>query len=148
MKECDESRYERAPRFYPPLIGCVAKDLSLCRMLSSLWSDTFSSFRCSLEGSLFLLPSDRAMGDALYRDAAELLEELRVLGELTVALGGCRFSEGGSKSGRCRSARELILGAIRDKRRRIDLYETVMSRTGDRVVRSVLSGLISSAKVS
>ncbi len=147
MRSCDENRYDRAPRFYPPLVGCVAKDMALCRMLCGLWADTFSSFRYSLEGSLFLLPLDRTLADVLYRDCADLMEELRILGELIIALGAQSLPEPcGGRKRRCRTAQDFFACSVKDKMRRIDLYETLMSRTGDRVVRSVIAGLISTQR--
>lgn len=143
MKSCEESRYDRFPRFYPPLIGCVARDMGLCRMLCGLWADTFSALRRSLEGGLWCLSQDRILGDALYRDAMDTLEEMRILGELIMALGGGTLPEG--RIGRkCRflTPGDLILALVKDKMQRIDLYETVMAHTSDRVVRSVISGLI------
>lgn len=149
MRSCDENRSDKAPRFRPALVGCVAKDLALCRILCGMWADTLSSFRCNLEGSLFLLPTDRDSGEALYRDAMEMAEELRNLGELIVALGGRTLAETvGGRKHRCRTGEDYFTFAVKDKMRRVDLYETLMSRTGDRVVRSVIAGLISSQRKS
>ncbi|MBE6588814.1 MAG: ferritin-like domain-containing protein [Ruminococcaceae bacterium] len=147
MNSYSEIKYERVPRFRPPLMGCVAKDLTLCRMLTGVWADTLSSLKYSLDGSLLSLAADHAVSDLLYRDAAEELEQLRVLGELIMALGGEGLPEirGGGRR-RSRDSAELLLRAVSEKRRRIDLYETLMSRTGDRVVRSVLSGLITAER--
>ena len=146
MKYSANGRYEKAPRFRPPLSGCVAKDLTLCRMLGGVWSDTLSSLKYNLDASLLSLSSDRAMGELLYKDAEEMLEQLRVLGELMLALGADALPRG-KGLWRCGGKDDALLCRVTgEKRRRIDVYETLMSQTGDRVVRSVISGLISSER--
>ncbi len=146
MKYTVNERYEKAPRFRPPLAGCVAKDLTLCRMLGGVWADTLSSLKTTLDASLLSLCDDRVTGELLYRDAEEMLEQLRVLGELMTALGADALPRARGFRHRGTAGSTLPRRAVAEKRKRIDVYETLMSQTGDRVVRSVISGLISSER--
>jgi hypothetical protein len=72
--------------------------------------------------------------EACERQATAALEEAKLLGELVAALGVTRAAHGGEGERSARRSRAL--------RERIATYEGLLGCTCDRVVRSVLSRLI------
>ncbi|MBQ7335122.1 MAG: ferritin-like domain-containing protein [Clostridia bacterium] len=153
MNSYPQPNQARPPRFRPPLEGCVAKDRYLSRALESCYIDSFASIAANIYRSLTNAGRDRTAADAFDAIATEELENFRTLGELILALGG-ELSFGIGTRGRGRSGmryetdpvRAALQSAQAERQRNIDRYETLMSRTGDRVVRSVLAGLLSSER--
>ena len=147
MNSFYETNAKRPPRFRPPLIGCVARDRQLAIALGGCYTDSFLTIGAQIWRSLSCESEDRRLSDLFDRMATEALEQFRTLGELIAALGGdgmVRLGKCGTRGGstRERNGAEMIAAAIGEKRCCVDRYETLMSRTGDRVVRSVLSRLI------
>ena len=150
MNSFSDTNSRRAPRFRPPLIGCVARDRQLAIALGGCYTDSFLSIGALIWRSLVCEREDRRLSDLFDRMATEALEQFRTLGELIVALGG----DGAVRSGKCgfrggvreRGGAEAIAACIGEMRSRIDRYETLMGRTGDRVVRSVISKLLSAER--
>lgn len=132
----------RGESFRPPLAGVVSKDLSLARQVGALYRETGRRALSLQDCSLACIGQDSATRGVLEALSADALYEACLLGELCMALGG-----GVSGARRCgmreeRSAERLREEAARESRRRIERYEAMLSQTGDRVVRSVLSRLI------
>ena len=150
MNSCYEPDSKRGSRFRPPLIGCVARDRALASSLSACHTDAFFSIAAQIRRSLLSEAYDRRLSDLFDRMATEELEQFRTLGELILALGGVglvRCGKGGARgSVREHDGAAMIDACIGEKRRCVDRYETLMSRTGDRVVRSVISKLLSAER--
>lgn len=127
--------------FRPQLCGVVGKDMALSRELSLLFRELIASVGARMEESVTLPPCESEAREALYSIGRKGLEEARMLGDLAVALGTPR-------RGRAPSAEAAITRAHKETRHRIEVYETLMGRTSDRVVRSVLSRLILAARRS
>ena len=142
MNSYGEIGHERAPRFRPTLAGCVGKDLQLCSALVGGYERTLGTYECFLE-EYFLRLGGEECAVRIFRELLHECEDaLLSLGELIVALGAralpmprrCRREKG--EDARCRAF-------LSQRRVMIDFYEGLMCRTGDRVVRSVISRLIS-----
>ncbi len=127
--------------FRPRLSGVVAKDLSLARQLAGVYRETLASVGTLMERSLACAPTDSEESALLERLSFSALEQLRLIGELTAALGGGR--DAARHARRAESGLSLSAG---ETRRRIERYETLMGCTGDRVVRSVLTKLITAER--
>ncbi len=145
MQNSAEAHTTRPPSFRPPLAGCVAQDRRMANALFLCYADTFASIAANVHRSLLCRERERAAEALFDRLAEEDLAEFRLLGELIMALGG----SGDVRLGNRRSARhadeaeDLLSAAIAERRAGIDRYRMLLSRTGDRVVRSVISKLLS-----
>ncbi len=128
--------------FRPQLCGVVGKDLALSREAAHLFCELCASVGARMEESVTLPSCESEARERLFSIGREGLEEARLLGELAVALGAR------GRARRCASAEEVLRRARKETRRRIEIYETMMGCTADRVVRSVLSRLILMARRS
>lgn len=141
------------PPFHPTLKGCVAHDRRMSRALEDCYAAELHAVAAYTYRSLLCEPADRTLSDLFNTLALEEIEHFRLLGELIIALGGnptlrtrvqvesfplCHGDSACSE----REARCMIEDAIREEKVLVDCYETLMSRTEDRVVRSVFSHLI------
>ncbi|MBQ9784876.1 MAG: hypothetical protein IJW29_05200 [Clostridia bacterium] len=145
MEQKRENCTCRAPRFRPRLEGCVARDRHMAAALEVCYVDAFASVAANVYRSLVTAEADRGLSETYEWIAEEALEEFRTLGELILALGGDAMLRQSRRVRPCASSSDTrFLRACRAEcERSIDRYETLMSRTGDRVVRSVLAGLLS-----
>ena len=142
-----EEHRGRCARFRPRLEGCVARDRQLAQNLQACYVDSFAFIAANVYRSLTVAEEDRSLCELFEWMAEESLEEFRLLGELILALGG----SAALTRVRCRSGGvpmraptvSLAEEAVRELQKNIDRYETLMSRTGDRVVRSILAKLLS-----
>lgn len=143
-----ESDSIRVPRFRPPMEGCVAKDRRLANAFKICYIDTFASIAANIYRSLVCLGHDRRAAELFDCIAEEDLEHFRLLGELILALGGdasMRGVRGGCTGGTGQDdTAAFLVDVCRERRCNIDRYQTLMGKTGDRVVRSVLTKLLSS----
>ena len=143
----DSYREERCDvGFRPRLEGCVAKDRRFASMLEICYVECFASIAANIYRSLIASHKERALGEAFEWIAQEELEELRLLGELILALGGnaeLRHVRLRSHSARACGTTTYVEECRNERMRDIDRYETLMSRTGDRVVRSLMAKLLS-----
>lgn len=139
-----------APVFRPNLAGCVAKDLRMARWIEECYAGALASMAAYTYRSLMTEQSDPDLSRQLDGMSAEKAEHFRLLGELILALGadpGLRAqirvggSERRSRDGGERTA--LLRDALREEKWAVDRMQTLMGRTEDRVVRSLLSYLIS-----
>lgn len=143
----NEEQRGRCARFRPRLEGCVARDRQLAQALQGCYVESLAFIAASVYRSLVVAQEDRALCELLEWMAEETLEEFRLLGELILALGGnaeitrLRIRSCGMTS---RASREAFIEETAFcLRKNIDRYETLMSHTGDRVVRSILAKLLS-----
>ena len=144
----NERIFDDSPRFRPPLRGCVARDLRLAAALRSSYVDTFSRIAANVYRSLLCNGKSASQEELFEVLARRDLEQFRLLGELLIALGGEDAAILTRPQGRRQHYRssdfpaDALTEALAECRRSIDRFQTLMSATGDRVVRSVLSGLI------
>lgn len=143
------------PPFYPTLDGCVTKDLRFAAALEESYMEELGAVAAYTYRSMLLARREPDAAALFDRLAKEEMLHFRMLGELILALGGNpvvqanlrvqgigRDLSGNGKrvSGGCAG---LFSDSIREERCGIDRYQTLMGRTRDRVVRSVLAHLIS-----
>ncbi len=146
MQNPSEARATRPPSFRPPLAGCVARDRRMANALFLCYADTFASIAANVHRSLLCRERERSAEALFDKLSEEDLAEFRLLGELIMALGGSGDVRLGNRGGACRGGddiEDLLSAAIAERKTGIDRYQTLLSRTGDRVVRSVLAKLLS-----
>ena len=137
--------------FRPTLEGCVARDPRLARAVGECYQCALYGIAAYLWRSLMSEKRDRELSRLFDRLAREEIEQFRLLGELIAALGGVptlytQVRIDPARHGQPTEAQflsRLIREAIGDERQMIDRYQTLMGRTCDRVVRSILSQLLS-----
>ena len=141
------------PPFRPTFTGCVAKDIHMARALEDAYCAKLYAVAADTYRSLITEAFDRTLSELFDAFAVEALWHFRLLGELILALGGnpavrtpvrvepreVRADESVRSS---RAALRLLEDAKRDGKRMIDRLETLMGHSGDRVVRSVLAGIL------
>lgn len=138
-----------APVFRPNLAGCVAKDLRMARWIEECYAGALASMAAYTYRSLMTEQSDPALSRQLDSMSAEKAEHFRLLGELILALGAepglrAQVRVGGERRSREGGERTALLrDALREEKWAVDRMQTLMGRTEDRVVRSLLSYLIS-----
>lgn len=145
MESNREVEMKRAARFRPRLEGCVARDRYFAGVLEGCYIDAFSAVAANIYRSLVSEKHDKGLAELYEWIAVETLESFRLLGELIMALGG---------EGALRQTRRVRAGATNsfltecraERERNIDRYETLMSRTGDRVVRSIMAKLLAAER--
>ena len=136
--------------FRPTLKGCVARDLRMAQLVAeSRWT-----LLCTIFTNVY---RSLLMAEA-YPAASRLLEELvdgekalfSLLGDLVLALGGNRLSQTQLRipvadlpsHAAEQSASRLLYDVLNEQKCLIDRFQTMMGRTGDRVVRSVLAQIL------
>lgn len=127
--------------FRPRLSGVVAKDLALSRRVMRAVREALTASTARMEEYGGIAEEEREARELLCRLSASALEEARMLEELAAALGGTR-----ERCMRAPSPRDLLARQSAMLRRRIEEYEALMCATGDRVVRSVLTRLITAVR--
>jgi len=140
--------------FRPTLIGCVAQDYRMARAVTECYYGKLSSLSAYTYASLMVEQKDRPLSDMLDAFAVEETEHFRLLGELILALGAnpnvktqVRVSSMEWREGICDSyqsaVRSMLEEVIENEKIACDRMQTLMGRTEDRVVRSLLAYLIS-----
>lgn len=140
-------------RFHPTPPGCVARDLSLARALEELYTDELNAVASASYRSMLCEECDRELSELLYEQMQEEIRHFRFLGELILSLGGNPtlrtqirveplHRSDDPRSSCAKLSEKILCAALRDKRRSIDRYQTMLGRTQDRVVRSLLCQLI------
>lgn len=147
------SKRASLPPFRPTVRGCVGSDPRLCAMLEACSSAALYTLCAHTYRSLLSEASSQALYELFEVLAAETLELLHALGRLHLAAGGnpvprgqlrvpphpvplCEAGRG--DAGSLRLCRE----AICDVKHLIDLCQTTMGRTSDRVARSFLAAIL------
>ena len=139
------------PPFRPALSGCVAQDRHLARAVGETYQWGMYLIAAYLWRSVMSETRDSALSDLFDRCAKEEIEHFRLLGELASALGGAPrlYTQVRIDPARYGAPTEtgfltrLVREAICEEKQMIDRLQTLMGRTCDRVVRSVLSQMIS-----
>lgn len=141
------------PPFRPRLIGCVVQDLRMAHAIGECYQCELYAIAAYLWRSLVCERKNNALSACFEQYAREEIEHFRLLGELIVSLGArpalytqvkidpMRYSQEDAVA----CMRQLVREAIADERQMVDRYQTLMGKSGDRVVRSILAGLISDA---
>ncbi len=136
------------PSFHPQFCGCVAHDPKMARAVSDLYGEELHAISAYTYRSLLYDRSD------LFRDLSkDEMKHFRLLGELILALGGNPMIrtqirvdgyelERGCACVSGRSCTQMLHDSIREEKRTIDRYQTLMGCTTDRIVRSVLAGIV------
>ena len=141
-------------RFRPTLHGCIARDSRMARALESCYLNALYEVSAQSYRSLMCEVTDPELSALFEELAVEALYRFRLLGEMILALGGnptvraqlrvdaCDWYEE-SCEGALRETDRMLRDAIREKKRGIDHMEGLLGKTQDRVLRSVLTNLIS-----
>ena len=139
------------PPFRPVLEGCVVRDCRMARALGDRYQSELYTIAAYLWRSLMSEKHNRGLSDLFDLFAREEIEHFRLVGELIASLGGVptlytqiRIDPSryvGETGSQC--LERLVREAIRDEKRMVDRYQTLMGQTNDRVVRSVLSHILS-----
>ena len=141
------------PRFFHPApAGSVAHDLRMAHALEESLADELTSVASASYRSMLCESCDRRLSEILLAHMQDGILHFRLLGEAILALGGnpslrtqVRVETLHRPDGRygCEGLLQALLAqALRDKRRSIDRYQTLLGRSEDRVVRSLLLWLI------
>ena len=137
--------------FRPTLSGCVAQDHRLAHAVGECYQRELYLIAAYLWRSLMSEKHDRELSQFFDLYAREEIEHFRLVGELIAALGGTpmlytQVRIDPTRYGPLTAARflaQLVGESIHDERLMIDRYQTLMGKTGDRVVRSVFSQILS-----
>ena len=141
------------PSFRPRLIGCVSQDIRMARAIGECYQCELYAIAAYLWRSLLCERQDRELSTLCEQYAREEIEHFRLLGELIVSLGGrpALYTQvkidpaNYPREDGAACVRQMMCEAIADERQMIDRYQTLMGKSSDRVVRSILAGLISDA---
>ncbi len=126
--------------------GCVARDIHMARMLQGCYQGELVAIAAYLCRSRQAEHCDRALSELFDELAHEEIAHFRLVGELIAALGGVPAVQAEVCIKpvcvpREKLAAVLVQRSLRQLRSMTDAYQTAMGQTGDRVVRSLLSGL-------
>lgn len=149
MSDFEKNEYVHYPPFRPSLHGCVSRDARLAASLYTCCANAFFSISDNIYRSLVCRDSDTALSDLFEEIAERDLEQLRTLGELFLALSDAdgrkttRYPYFKRNACPTRCHNTPVTAALWERRRNIDCFETLMGRTEDRVVRSILTKLLS-----
>lgn len=149
MSDFEKTEYVHYPPFRPSLRGCISRDARLAASLYTCCANAFFSISDNIYRSLVCRDSDTALSDLFEEIAERDLEQLRTLGELFLALSDADgrkttrypYFKRNACPTRCHDT--PVTAALWERRRNIDCFETLMGRTEDRVVRSILTKLLS-----
>lgn len=132
--------------FRPNLNGCVGKDLRLARATEDYYPEELASSVFYTYHSLLAEGQDPILADRLDDFSVEDSEHFRMLGKLILALGGNPSVRAricvGSGTGHPSFPDFLPADMLREERRRIDRLQTLLGKSADRVVRSLLSYIL------
>ncbi|MBQ7346756.1 MAG: hypothetical protein IJW55_02265 [Clostridia bacterium] len=142
------------PPFHPTLQGCVVRDQRFARALEESYLEELYAISAYVYRSLLTAGHNKALSELFEELAKDEMRHFRLLGELILALGGnptiCTQLRVGSPDGMgnscaptCRGTSRMVSDSLREEKRGIDRYQTLMGRTQDRVVRSVISHILS-----
>lgn len=139
--------------FHPTLQGCVVRDVRFAHALEELYTEELTAVAAASYRSMLCDSCDRRISELLLEQMQDEILHFRLLGELILALGGnptlrtqirveTLHRPEDDRSG-CEALSQTVMRqSLRDKRRSIDRCQTMLGRTQDRVVRSLLLWLI------
>ena len=138
------------PPFRPTLRGCVARNPQLARAFSGIYQHTLYEVAAMTYRSLIAETTDHGAARLFDEIAIDAAEHFRLLGDLILALGAdpciqvnlCVEHAPRQKSAFSNFVIQMISDAKQEKKRSIDRLQTIMGKSADRVVRSVLSHLL------
>lgn len=150
----EEGEPMRMPRFHPVTEGCVAKDAKLARAVEERYRDELASASANTYRSLMSAETDRGVASLFAQISEEEMQHFRLVGELIIALGGNPMLRtqirtqspdltGAGAARRKQVVEGMLREAVGEKKYAIDRYQTLMGHTADRVVRSVISCILS-----
>ncbi len=124
--------------------GLVAQDPRLARLLLPALGEELSSVAANTYRSLLTSeeqPERSRLFDALANDA---LRHFRILGELILALGGAPtvYSPTGKEAPPPAPPTQFLNETLSEEKSSVERYETLMGKTHNRVVRSILSQIV------
>lgn len=139
--------------FHPSPKGCVARDLRFARALEELYAEELTAVCSASYRSMLCCDCDARLSEVLLEQMQDEIVHFRFLGELILELGGNpslraqirveTLHRPEDTKGGCEVLSHAVLRqALRDKRNSIDHCQTLLGRTQDRVVRSLLLWLI------
>ncbi len=148
MTHSSDSR--ATPPFRPTLRGCVARDPKFAQALSEVYRHKLYEVAAMTYRSLIAEQSDAAAAGVFDEIAIDTAEHFRLLGDLILALGTdpcIQMHLSVERAPRHRHtasdlSMQMALEAKGEKKRSIDRLQTLMGRTSDRVVRSILTHLL------
>ena len=134
--------------FHPRFCGCIAHDPKMVRATEELYVEELYAISAYTYRSLLCDRSDLFMD--LSKDE---MRHFRLLGELILSLGGNPMIRTQIRVEACeldrreayaspKGCRQMLADSIREEKHAIDRYQTLMGCTNDRIVRSVLSGIV------
>lgn len=132
--------------FRPNLNGCVAKDPRLARATEECYREELASSAAYTYRSLLTESENPILADRMDDFAVEDAEHFRMLGKLILALGcdpsvRARIFVGGDPRRPC-SPLSIATDALRQEQEQIDRLQTLLGKSVDRVVRSLLSYIL------
>lgn len=134
------------PPFYPTFDGCVTGDIRFAGALEERYMEELGAVSAYTYRAMVWKRWDARISALFEQLAKEEMLHFRILGELILALGGNPVVQAKlcvPAIDLCgRGGRGIFAESIREERRGIDGYQTLMGKTQDRVVRSVLSHLV------
>ncbi len=142
------------PIFRPHLDGCVGRDPRLANELNEAFCYCLYAIAANTYRGLVCGRADASAGEMLEMVAADAVEHFRIFGDLILALGGqpsvrakivvesIGLPPEDNAAARGHTVRKVLHAAREENRRATDLFQSLMGRTQDRVVRSVLSNVL------
>ena len=133
--------------FRPTVRGCVGQDPPLARVAEEFYHELLTSSVAYTYRSLLAEEEDPLLADRLDGFSVEDAEHFRMLGRLILALGGdpthrTRITVGGGHASLPSALPALLQETLVGEKRLIDRLETLMGKSRDRVVRSLLSYIL------
>lgn len=144
-------------RFHPPLAGCVAKDGRMAHALEGCYLEALYETAAQSYRAVICEETDGELSALFAALAEEAHWRFRIFGELIWALGAnptvraqlrvdAYEPRGGCREAELRERERMIRDAIREKKREVDRMESLMGKTQDGVVRSLLATLVGEAR--
>lgn len=133
------------------LKGIAAQNPRYAGLLLPAYQEAFCAVASYTYRSLLANECSQELSDLFDRIATDALRHFQILGELIVALGGdpvvySQLHESSEAAPQELSGFSLMMlflhDSIREEQAGVERYETLMGRTDDRVVRSVLFQII------
>ena len=151
-----EQRYNHGA--FPPLTAdCVTRDLRLARAMEELYVESVALFASASYRAMLCRQISPQLEEFFFEQMHGEIDHFRALGDLILALGGIPtlrtqirvepISEADLNApGERRLAQRLCAAAIREKKHWVDRCQTLLGRSEDRVVRSLLLELLAAEK--
>lgn len=144
-------------RFHPSLSGCVAKDGRMAHALEGCYLDALYETAAQSYRAVLCEESDGELSALFAGLGEDALWRFRLIGSLIREMGANPTVRAQLRvdayepNGICheielRERERMIRDAIREKKREVDRMESLMGKTQDGVVRSLLATLVGEAR--